>query len=377
MADLGAEVIKVEDPASPDSARDYGPFPNDVPDAESSGLYAYLNANKLGITLDLHTATGRNLFRELIADADAVLDADPARPLRRLGLGYSELRRVNQQLVHTCVTPFGLTGPYADYKANDMVACHASGTGHRQIGYPDREPLRASWYHADHWGAANAATATMIALEARVEIGRGQLVDLSEAESLAALFVSYNNIGIFRERGATPRRPGARWPGSIIGILPCKDGYVFLMMPDDHMWAGFVEVMGNPEWATDPLFAQRSGRSEHSEEVLDLIEAWLADQTKEDVFMRSQANRAPNTAIYNIDEILDHRHLHAREYFVDLPMPRGGTYKAPGPPHTFPKCPWELRTAAPTLGRHNEAVLCGRLGLSKANLVALGRMGVI
>ena len=114
MADLGAEVIKVEDPASPDSARDYGPFPNDVPDAESSGLYAYLNANKLGITLDLHTATGRDLFRELIADADAVLDADPARPLRQLGLGYSELRRVNQQLVHTCVTPFGLTGRQAE-----------------------------------------------------------------------------------------------------------------------------------------------------------------------------------------------------------------------------------------------------------------------
>ncbi len=377
LAGLGAEVIKVEDPRSPDSARDFGPFPGDAPDPERSGLYAYNNTNKLGVTLDLRSATGRALFLRLAEQADVVLDGDPARPLHRLGLDYRALRAVNPRIVMTCITAFGLTGPCAGFKANDMIACQASGTSHRQIGYPDREPIRAAWYHADHWGAINGVTGTLLALEARERLGRGQLVDIASAEALATLFVAYNNIGPYRDRGELLGRTGYIWTGSYYGVLPCRDGYVFIFTPDEHMWRGFVKAMGDPEWASDPLFATREARAQRTQEVLDLITDWLKDQPKEKVFLDSQANRAPNTAVYDMREVFENRHLRARKFFVALPMPAGPPYEAPGDPYRFSEGGWAIRRAAPRLGQHNEEVFCQRLGLSHAQLAALHRSVVV
>jgi crotonobetainyl-CoA:carnitine CoA-transferase CaiB-like acyl-CoA transferase len=384
LADLGAEVIKIEDPMAPDSARDFGPFPGDVPSSERSGLYAYLNTNKLGATLNLRCSTGRALFLRLAASADAVLDGDPSRPLRGLGLGHQTLRGVNPSLVVTCVTPFGLTGPYACYKANDMVACHASGVSHRQIGYPDREPIRAAWYHADHWGAINAAAATLLALTARDRAptcrglsGCGQLADVSPIEALATMFVAYNNIGPYRDHGLLVNRTGYVWTGAYYGIFPCKDGYVFIFTPDDHMWEGFVEAMGRPEWTRDPLLATREGRAQHTQEVLDLILNWLKDQPKEEVFRRSQEHRAPNTAVYDVREVFENRHLRARRFFEPLPMPEGPAYEAPGAPYRFSEAGWRLHSAAPRLGQHNAEVYCQRLGVGPAELAALRRSQVI
>ncbi len=377
MADLGAQVIKVEDPHAPDSARDFGPFPQDLPDPARSGLYAYLNANKLGVTLSLRCATGRSLFRRLAAEADVVLDGDPSRPLPALGLGYETLERINPRLVVTSVTPFGLTGPYAGFKANDMVACHASGTSHRQIGYPDREPIRAAWYHADHWGAVNAAAATMLALEARQHVGHGQRVDVSSTEALATLFVSYNNVGPYWDRNLVLGRTGYIWTNTYLGVLPCKDGYVFVFTPDDHMWEGMVKALDNPEWAADPLFADRAGRAEYAGEIVALLTEALEDVPKEEFFQRSQANRAPNAPVYDVREVFENRHLRVRDYFVDLPSTDGARYEAPGPPYRFSEGGWALRRPAPGLGQHNEEVFRNRLGLGRMELAALRRAQVI
>ena len=377
LADLGAEVIKIEDPQAPDSARDFGPFPQDLPDPAHSGLYAYLNANKLGVTLSLRSATGRALFQRLAAEADVVLDGDPSRPLPALGLGYETLERINPRLVVTSVTPFGLTGPYAGFKANDMIAFHASGAGHRQIGYPDREPIRAAWYHADHWGAVNAAAATMLALEARQHIGRGQRVDVSSAESLAMLFVSFNNVGPYWDHHLVLGRTGYIWTGTYLGVLPCKDGYVFVFTPDDHMWEGMLKALDDPEWAKDPLFAGREGRAEYAEEIVALLTEALRDRTKEEFFQRSQANRAPNAPVYDLREVFENRHLRVRDYFVDLPTTGGETYEVPGPPYRFAEGGWSLRRPAPALGEHNEAVYCNRLGLGRTELAALRQAQVI
>jgi len=376
LADLGAEVIKIEQPRRGDTSRDFGPFTSDRPDPDGSGLYGYVNANKLGVTLDLATHSGHDLFLRLAEQADVVLDGDPQRQLRRLSLGYPLLREVNPRLVMASVTAFGLTGPYADYRSNDLIALHASGTGHRQIGYPDREPIRAAWYQADHWGAINAAAGTMIALEAREYTGRGQHVDIASAEALAAMFVGYNNVGLWRDRGFIQGRTGHLWTNSYMGILPCKDGYVFIFPPDEHMWQGLIHAMGDPEWAAAPQFADRTQRTNHWQEILDLLLDWLKDQTKEEVFQKSQAYRSPNTAVYDMCEVFENGHLRERRFFAALQMPNGETYEAPGAPYRFSRDGWAMRSPAPRLGQHNAEVLCDRLGLSPSQLAALGRAGV-
>src|SRR5262245_30828672 len=150
LADLGAEVIKVEDRRAGDTARRLGPFPGDRPGRETSGAFAYLNANKRGITVDLSTPTGRQIARALAREADLIIENLAPKQMTEWQLVYESLASINPGLVVTSITPFGWTGPYRDYLGNDLLAWHASGAGHHFLGEPDRAPLRPPFYHAEH-----------------------------------------------------------------------------------------------------------------------------------------------------------------------------------------------------------------------------------
>ena len=378
LADLGADVIKVEDPTG-DPSRHRGPFPHDVPSIEASAEFLYVNTNKRGVTLNLDTPIGQSLLRELLADADVFIENAEPGVMERRGLTAARLCKTNPRLIAASIRPFGLSGPYRDYIGSDLVTWHASALGHRYLGEPDREPLRAGGYFASFFSATAAAAATMLALQAREVTGRGQRIEISEAEALAIGILGYGLIAIFYETGEHNKRLGGRQRGGVpAAMLSCKDGYVFVFASEAHMWEGLVKAMGEPEWAKADIFkGHYRDRARYGPEIYAMMQEWLDVTGKEEIFLACQENRVPSTAVYNMAEVLHNTHLRERGFWMATEHPAVGITEQPGAPYHFNTLEWEVKRPAPTLGESNEAVLCGLLGVSKIELTGLARTGVL
>ena len=203
LADAGAEVIKVEPPEAGDSSRNLGPFPDDIPDREKSGLYLHLNTNKKSVSLDAGTASGRTILKRLLAKADILIESFPPGHMAGLGLGYDDLKDELPDLIYCSITPFGQTGPYRDYKANSIALMALCGLMYVS-GDPDREPLATGGYPADYFAALNAWVAVLAALAFREREGGGQYIDVSMLESLGC--ADEYNTGMYSFMGAIRRR---------------------------------------------------------------------------------------------------------------------------------------------------------------------------
>ena len=378
LADLGAEVVKVEPPLTGDEARHYGPFPDDIPDSEKSGLFLYLNTNKYGITLNPAAATGREIFSKLLSRADIFVHNYPAKLVRKLKLDFNSVRKINPQLIMTSITPFGLTGPYSDWKGYD-INCGALGGINASIGYPGREPLTCPLFQGDYQAGLSAAIAIMIALFQKGRTGKGSHIDLSEAECWATFHIGVGMQAYISE-GRVRKRSGFRslhrpYPDE---VLPCKDGYVCIDTPQNRQWLRFLEIMGNPGWARDPIFQNRIETTDKYGDKADAyLSEWLAKNCKEEIFKAGQNNKIPVAPIRTIEEVLNNEHLKERKYFVELDHPGIGKLKYPGPCYKFSLTPAAIERCAPRLGEHNERLFCGELGYSKAHLGTLRKAQVI
>lgn len=376
MADLGAEVIKIEAPGLGDRARGYGPFPQDIPHPEKSGLFIYLNSNKKGITLDLRTTRGMTIFKELVSGADILVENNPPQVMKRLGLNYETLKEVNPRLIMTSLTPFGQTGPYRDYKATELITFHMSGMGHGTPGVvddPEKEPpLKGGGHQAGFLTGLTAALLTMCAVFARQGSGLGQHIDLSEQEATASLvrgavaWLSYGNLNYSR---ASKERPALQRP--FMGIMPCKNGYISLVAIEDFHWNNLMNVLGNPDWAEDEICRSRLTRAEHSDILEPRLLEWTMQRTKEEIAPLLQAAHIPCFPVNTIQEAVNSPHLAERGFFVDIDHPEAGKIKAPGAPVKFAQTPWRLRFPAPTLGQHNEEILGHRREYAKTDLVKM------
>lgn len=354
FADLGAQVVKIE-PRGGDALRRYGPFPGDRPDPEMSGLFLHANTSKLGVTLDLEDEKGRGLLAELAGQADILVEDWPASdplPIER-----------PTHLIQVSITPFGHRGPYAGYQATDLIAFHASGAGHRYDGMPDREPLRAPCHQSHQWGAIAGATGAMTAYLARALTGRGQRVEVSEAEVIAQMLVAYGQVSVYFDTGRTETRTGWRaTQGGPNGMLPCKDGFIAITALEPAQWDHLVEAMGSPEWAQTELFRGASwDRHPYITEIYALMAEWLAEHTKDEVYQACQARRVPCTPVLTTAEVLASAHLAARNYFAQSDS-AAGRVRLPGAPYQFARTPWRIARPAPRLGEHNEHVLTTWLG---------------
>lgn len=377
MADLGAEVIKVESPVPGDELRSYGPFPNDIPDPESSGLFLYLNTNKLGITLDPLLPTGREILLKLLGQADLFVESQPPRLMEQAGLDFRALREVNPNLIVTSITPFGQTGPYRDWKGYDLT-CAALGGISSAIGYPDREPLTPPLFQTGYQGGLQGAIASMIALFQRDLTGRGAHVDLSQVESWATFHVGVG-AQTFLSDERVRKRSGHRalhrpFPDE---VLPCKDGYVCVDAPQNRQWRRLLEVMGNPAWASDPIFHDRVETAERYGEKADgYLTEWLMQHTKEEVFRLCQESRVPAAPVRTVAEIMEDAQLEARGHFAEVDH-GGRRLRYPGACYQMSETPAAINRPAPRLGEHNEEILCRRLGYPAGDLADLRRAGVI
>jgi crotonobetainyl-CoA:carnitine CoA-transferase CaiB-like acyl-CoA transferase len=379
LADFGAEVIKIEPHNGGDTSRCYGPFPQDSCDPEKSGLFTYLNSNKLGITLNVESSKGIEILKELINRADCFIENLERKEIDRLGLTYSSLRELNKSLIVTSISLFGRTGPYKDYTGQHINCCALSGASHA-LGFPDREPISVPLFHYDYQAGLAAAAATITALIARQKIGQGQHIDISETD------VAVNNIGVISLiyevfLGITLKREGYRAPGSL-GVYPCatykcKDGSVTATSRNRKEWMRFIEAMGNPDWAKDARYQDPIAIRDYPEEVDRYLEPWLMEHTKEEILKIAQKYRIAITPIRTIDEVMREPHFKERKSFTSIKMRDGKKIQLPAVPYRLSGTSCRQPGNAPKIGEHNEEVYCHRLAYTKNDLVTLKRTGVI
>jgi len=372
LADYGAEVVKVEPPEG-DPSRRMGPFPDDTPDPEKSGLFLHLNRNKKGITLNLHSAAGRKMLLELVRRADILVENFNPSYLPSLGLEYETLERANPRLVLTSITPFGQTGPYKDHKATEMGVFALSEAMYLH-GQPEREPLSLPpdviWFQA----GITAAIATLGALFVSCEQGMGQQVDVSALEAIVgnidARPLTYEYCGVKGGRGTWP----AGYPQ---GAFPCQDGYVVFGAGQDRYFRRLCHAIGRPDLLEDPRWATLEARAAHQEEFEGILIGWMIERTREEVFQTCQANGVMCAPIFTPEELLSNTHLRTRNYFVELEHPRAGRLTYTGAPSKLSATPWQARSPAPLLGEHNLEVYSSLLSQSQEDLARLRDMGVI
>ena len=376
LADLGAEVIKIEEPGHGDKARMCEPFLEDIPGLERSGLFLYLNINKRAITLNLRTATGKKILAELLKDTNIFVENNPPKITEELGISYPSLKEINPGIIMTSITPFGQTGPYRNYKGDELLDAHMGGCSYASTREADisQEPLKMPAHLFSFQAGLSAAAATMGALYQWSVTGLGQQVDLSEQESV----IQNLSMTLFRYcylKQIVSRTD--RLDRAPFHILPCKNGYIYNAFAQEKEWRHFLEVMGNPEWGDNELFKDCYSRSKYWDALRPLLLEWTMERTVDEIYRSSQERGAPIGPLYTAKEILTDRQMAARGFIVEIEHPESGNLKYPGVPYKFSEIVPELPVAAPLLGQHNEEIYCGRLGYTKHDLVKLGEAGVI
>jgi CoA:oxalate CoA-transferase len=373
LADMGAEVAKIEKPSCGDPARRAGPFPRDVPHRERSGLFLYLNTNKLGITLDITTATGRRLLRDLLRDADILVEDLPPGRADALGLGHNALSAAYPELIVTSITPFGMSGPDRDWRAYHLNIYH--GSGHSSFIYQDpreaaRGPVVGGAYVGEYDAGMAAALATMAAVLGRQETHRGQEIEVSKQEAMVAL----ERVDI--ARFANDPSPMSR-PGMVGGLVRTRDGHVVITAVLNQQWQGLVEVMGNPAWAQDEMCRDEISRSQHRDEIQPHIEEWAAGCSSEEMYRRAQEAGVPLGPVRTVAEVMAWEQARERGFFAEIEHPEAGRLEYPTTSCRFSETPWQAERPAPLLGQHNDDIYCGRLGYSRRDLARLAAAGVI
>ncbi|UCG83202.1 MAG: CoA transferase [Dehalococcoidia bacterium] len=375
LADYGAEVIKVEKPGEGDPARRKGPFFQDDPHPEKSGLFLYLNTNKRSITLNLKSETGKKILKDLIGEADILVESLSPRVMPALGLDYEALEKINPQLVMTSISNFGQTGPYRDFKASEVVL-YAMGGNMCSTGLGDQEPIKKGGNLVQYGGGTMAAVATMIALFNAETQGVGNHVDISlmeiqmgsiERRMSELLAYQYNNE-------LTPRMDVAGLMQYPFGLFPCKDGYV-------DVAAGFLWIDRLEKVLEMPLMERYGGTNqfdlERREEFFSQVwYPWAMERTKKEIVEACQKGHVLSAAVNTTEDLLQEEQLRERGFWVDIDHPVVGTLTYPGSAIRSEDIRWEMKKPAPLLGQHNEEVY-GHLGYTKEDMVKLREMGII
>ena len=374
LADFGALVTKVERPGSGDPGRSMPPFAGDDPHPDKSLPFLYLNTNKRSITLDLKSATGRQLLRRLTDEADLIVENFRPKTLPSLGLDYDTLRQTNPSAVMVSITNFGQTGPYRDYEATDLVEYALSGIQYI-FGDNDREPLKHGFNQAQFKAGTDAASASLIALYHRAMTGKGQWIDISIQECIATAL--RDTTSAFAYTGAVKwRRP------SEAGELPrspveTSDGYIVPIAFGGVDWDATVDFLESDELAEE-RFSTPEGRLQHAGDLDRILRDAFRQYEKEDLFYRANQRRG---LIYGIvqdaSELYENPQFRHREYFAGVDHPVAGKAEYPGAPFGMSLTPWSVESSAPTVGQHNVEIYVDEMGMSHEELGQLVAAGVV
>lgn len=381
LADYGADVIKVERPCAGDGARRLGPFPKDEPHPEKSGTFLHLNTNKRSVTLDLKTAQGQRIARDLASQADAVVESFRPDTMHRFGLGYETLSESNPALTFTSLSNFGQTGPYRDWRGSEIIFYGMGGELY-STGVAEKEPVKLGGTVGLYQSGVMAAFATLGAVLGSKAEGVGQHVDISLMEVQAgsidrrmSMLLAYQYNGEIT--GRTPLGEATGSGGYPSGVYPCEDGF-FQITGGGKYFERVRDMLGNPEELAGDEWLTPDAQA--NEEMEGLFEAffypWLLDRTKYEAWSQAQASRVLCGPLNTMGDYLRDEVFRKRGAFAEVDHPVAGSLTYPGRPFMMEASPWSIRRPAPLLGQHTEEVL-GELGMRGSEIESLRRDKVI
>ena len=382
LADLGAEVIKVERPGAGDDSRAFGPpWVKDVQgrDTKDSAYYTSANRGKKSITIDISKPEGQKLVRDLAKISDVLIENYKFGDLARYGLAYEDLKKINPGLVYCSVTGFGQTGPYRDRPGYDFMI-QGMGGMMSVTGEPDDAPgggpQRAGVPVADIITGMYASIAICAALAHRAETGVGQQLDLALLDSQIAL-LAYQNTNYF-STGKSPKRIGNLHP-NIVPYQPfrTKDGSVILACGNDNLYRKFCQAAGCPELADDPRFASNGKRVENRAELTRLLQSIFSGKTTHEWVELLEGAGVANGPINDVAQVFEEPQVKARGVRIELDHPVAGRLPMVASPMRFSATPLEHRLAPPVLGQHTDEVLRDVLRLDGGAIAKLRAGGVI
>jgi formyl-CoA transferase len=374
LAFLGADVIKLEEPKGGDVARRNM---RDRPDSDSL-FFLLFNANKKSLTLNLKSARGKEVFRELLKKSDVLLENFGPGALDRLGFGWEALHQLNPRLVYASIKGFGTYGPYSDYKSYEPIA-QAMGGAMSITGFPENPPTYVVPAIGDSGTGMHMAIGILAALEQRHRTGKGQQVEVSMQDAVVNIIrVSLRDHQRFGH--AMPRRGNQASQTVPSTLYPCAGGgpndYAYINAWERPQWLAMVQAMGRPELADDPRFATPELRWGNRDALNAIVEEWTRARSKYEVMRVLGEAGVPCGAVQDTGEVLADPHLKAREMIVDADYPTRGTYQTVGCPVKLSDSPAEIRRP-PLLGEHTEALLGDLCGLDAAEVRRLKDDGVV
>lgn len=370
LADMGAEVIKIEEPGKGDDTRHWPPFVRG-----EATYFMSINRGKQSVTLNLKAPEGQAILRKLVRKSDVLMENFRAGTMDKLGFGYRALARLNPKLVYCSISGFGESGPEASRAGYDLIVQAESGIMDL-TGFADGPPVKVGNSIADLVAGLMASQGVTLALLARARRGRGQKVEIAMLDVMAAL-LTYQ-AGIYFGTGQRPTRRGNAHPSIVpYEVFRAADAYLVLGVANNSLWERCCSVLERPDIARDPRFDTESKRVEHRAELVPLLNEVLGTRKTDDWLPRFEAVGVPAGRIKSVAEVCESDHLRAREMIVTLPHPTSGSVTVMGVPVRLHGTPGRAEGAPPRLGQHTETVLKRVLGLKAADVTRLRQSGVV
>ncbi len=377
LADMGADVIKIEPPTFGDDTRFYPPFREKNLNGEQESLYfANLNRNKKGVTLNLKTPEGKELFKRMVEKADIVIENYRPGVMERLGIGYDVLKERNPRIIYAAVSGFGSYGPYCTRPGYDILA-QAMGGMMSITGAKDGDPTRVGSALGDILGGLNVTIGILAAVNARHITGVGQKVDVSLMDSVIA---ATENMALkYMESGKLPKRIGNRYASvSPYDSFQCKDGNVIIAIGNQKLFDILCKkILKRPDMITDPRFTDMSGRLKYQNDIKAVIEEWLKDKTASEATDILLDCGIPAGPIMDIRQILEDPHVKEREMFVKTDHPTLGSITLNGCAIKLMDTKPSIRTPAPQLGQDNHEFFTKTVGLGEEEYLILKEKHVL
>jgi crotonobetainyl-CoA:carnitine CoA-transferase CaiB-like acyl-CoA transferase len=370
LGDMGAEVIKIEEPGKGDDTRGWPPFAGG-----EATYFLSVNRNKKSLTLNLKPVEGQQILRALIATADVVLENFRPGTMERLGFGYERLRQDNPGLVYCSISGFGESGPESSRPGYDLIVQGESGVMDL-TGFPDGPPVKVGNSVADLVSGMAAAQGIALALLARERTGKGQKVEISMLDVMASL-LTYQ-AGLYWNAGGKPGRRGNQHPSIVpYEVFQAQDAYLTLGVANNSLWERTCRAIGREDLTKDPRFDTEANRVANRGVLVPLLNEIFGARPADEWLSRLEHHGVPAGRIKTVAEVCESAHLKARGMAVTLPHPKAGSITMMGVPVRLHDTPGTITAPPPVLGEHTEEILTGLLRMPKAKVEHLRAAGVI
>ncbi len=370
LRDLGAEVIKIEQPGTGDEARDFGPFKSDF-----SLYFMSVNRGKKSVTLNLKSRRGKELFLELVKGSDILVENFRPGTMEKLGLDYESLKTYHPSLLYAACSGFGQTGPYAMRGAYDMIIQGMGGII-SITGEPNRPPVRVGTSIGDITSALFTAIGILSALRHRDQTGEGQFIDVGMLDCQVAILE--NAMVRYFSTGEVPRPLGRRHPAiTPFEVFESADGYVVIAIGNNELWRKFCEHVGQPELIDDEQFNTNALRTENHESLFPILAEIMRRRTTDAWVEALEEIGVPCGPVNTVDKVANDPQVLARDMIAEVEHDTTGTVQIPGMPIKLSETPGQIDAPAPNLGEHTSEILTGLLGLESEEVNQLKQAGIV